>query len=79
MIRFAVILYFFVHLWVRLKAPRLTWPSRVVGCGISAFFAWLVVSGAEPNSNIVLTLIAILTAIGVVAAEFVAFIVKKRA
>lgn len=78
MIRFAVVLYFFVHLAVRLKAPGWTWASRVVGYGISAFFGWLVVSGAEPNSNIVLTLIAILTAISVVAAEFVAFIVKKR-
>lgn len=78
MIRFAVILYFFVHLAVRLKAPRWTWASRLVGYGISAFFGWLVVSGAEPNSNIVLILIAILTAIGVAAAEIVAFIVKKR-
>lgn len=77
MIRFAVILYFFVHLAVMLKAPRLTWASRAVGYGIALLFVGFVVFGVEPNSNVVFIITAILAAIGVFAAEIVASVLKK--
>lgn len=79
MIRFAVILYFFIHLAVMLKMPRLTWASRLVGYGIALFFVGLTVFGVEPNSNAVFIVTAILAALGVLAAEIVARLLGKRA
>lgn len=78
MIRFAVILYFFVHLAVMVKAPHLKWASRCVGYGMAAFFVALVAFGSEPNSNIVFTLSAILAAVGVLAADLVALLFKRN-
>ncbi len=52
-LRFAVILYFFIHLAVLLKAPQLKWASRAVGYGIPLFFLGLIVFAVEPNSNFV--------------------------
>lgn len=78
MFRFAVILYFFVHLAVMIKHPRWTWASRVVGYGISLFFIGLVIFSVEPNSNIVFIITALLSAIAVFAAEIVAKIIQKQ-
>ncbi len=77
MIRFAVVLYFFVHLAVMIKHPRLIWASRIVGYGISLFFIGLVLFATEPNSNIVFIITALLSAIAVFAAEIVASLHKK--
>ena len=77
MIRFVVVLYFFIHLAVMLKAPQFKWLSRVIGYGLSALFLSLVFFAAEPNSNLVFIACAILGAMGVFAAEIVAGIFKK--
>jgi hypothetical protein len=77
MIRFAVILYFFVHLAVMLKAPHLKWASRVLGYGTALFFLALVAFSTEPNSNFVFIVTAAFAAIGVFAAEIVASLFKK--
>jgi hypothetical protein len=77
MLRFAVILYFFVHLAIMMRAPHLKWASRIVGYGISASFVSLIVLGVEPNSNFVYGVTAAFAALGVLAAEIVASILKK--
>lgn len=77
MIRFVVVLYFFIHLAVMLKAPQFKWLSRVIGYGLAALFAGLVIFSAEPNSDLVFIFCAALAAIGVFAAEIVASIFKK--
>lgn len=77
MARLLVLLYFFIHLAIMLKAPRFKWLSRVIGYGLSGLFLFLVISGAEPNSNIVFIVSSILAALGVFAAEIIASIVKK--
>lgn len=78
MIRFITLLYFFVHVAVMVKAPRYKWLSRAIGYGIPAFFIWLVVSSAEPNSNIVFIILAILGALAIVLAELIASGFKKE-
>ena len=77
MIRFAVILYFFVHLAVMVKAPQLKWASRAVGYGTSLFFVGLIFFTVEPNSNFVYGITAVFAALGVFAAEIVASLFKK--
>lgn len=77
MIRFVVVLYFFIHLAVMIKAPRLKWASRLIGYGLAALFASMVIFSAEPNSNLVFVFCAGLAVIGVVAAEIVAGLFKK--
>ena len=77
MIRFAVILYFFVHLAVMLKAPHLKWASRCVGYGTALFFLGLIIFTVEPNSNFVYGVTAVFAAVGVLAAEIVASLFKK--
>lgn len=77
MIRFAVILYFFIHLAVMLKAPHLKWASRAVGYGTAAFFLALTAFSVEPNSNFVFIVTAAFAAMGVFAAEIVASLFKK--
>lgn len=77
MIRLAVALYFFVHLAVMIKAPQFKWLSRAVGYGLAGLFVYLVASAAEPNSNIVFIVCAILTTLGVLVAEILASIFKK--
>ncbi len=77
LLRFAVILYFFVHLAVLLKAPQLKWTSRAVGYGIPLFFLGMIVFGVEPNSNFVYGVTAVFAALSVLAAEIVASFYKK--
>lgn len=77
MLRFAVILYFFIHLAVLTKAPHLKWASRAVGYGIPLFFLGLIVFDVEPNSNFVYGVTAVFAALGVLAAEIVASFYKK--
>lgn len=78
MIRALALLYFFVHLVVMLKAPQLKWASRLVGYGIPAFFVWLIASGAEPNSNIVFTILAVLGALAILLAELIARTIRDQ-
>lgn len=78
MIRFAVILYFFVHLAVMLKAPHLKWASRAVGYGTALFFVGLMIFQVEPNSNFVYGVTAVFAALGVFAAELVASLFRKK-
>lgn len=78
MIRFAVVLFFFIHLAILLKARQLRWVGRVTGWGTCALFIWLYVSGAEENSDIVFLLCAAITGISMVAAEPVASGFAKR-
>ena len=76
-LRFAVILYFFIHLAVLLKAPHLKWASRTVGYGMAGFFVALIILGIEPNSNFVYGVTAVFAALGVLAAEIIASFYKK--
>lgn len=77
MLRLAVILYFFVHLAVMIKAPQLKWASRAVGYGTALAFFAMAVFAVEPNSNFVFIVTAIFAALGVFAAEIVASLFKK--
>jgi len=77
MVRFAVILYFFVHLAVMLKAPQLKWASRAVGYGTALFFFSLILFTVEPNSNFVYGVTGVFAAMGVFAAELIASLFKK--
>lgn len=78
MIRFVVVLYFFIHLAVMVKIPQFKWISRIIGYGLAALFVSLVFLSAEPNSNLVFLFCAALAAIGVFAAEIVASFFKKN-
>jgi hypothetical protein len=77
MIRFAVILFFFIHLAILLKARRFTWLGRVTGWGTCALFIGLYVFQAEENSDIVFLLTAALTGLSMLAAEFLAGALRK--
>lgn len=77
MLRFVTLLYFFVHIAVMVKAPRFRWLSRAIGYGIPLFFIYLVVSEAEPNSNIVFIMLAVLGGLAMLLAEFIAATLKK--
>lgn len=77
MLRLAVILYFFVHLAVMLRAPNLKWASRAVGYGTALAFLGMAIFAVEPNSNFVFIVTAVFAALGVFAAEMVASLFKK--
>jgi hypothetical protein len=77
MIRFAVVLFFFIHLAILLKARHLVWVGRVTGWGTCALFAFLYASPFEENSDIVFLVLAALTGISMIAAELAAKALKK--
>lgn len=77
MIRFAVVLFFFVHLAILLKARHLAWVGRVTGWGTCALFVFLYVSQVEENSDIVFVILAVLTGVSMLGAELVAKALKK--
>lgn len=77
MVRFITLLYFFVHVAVLVKAPRYKTLSRLIGYGIPLFFLGLLVTSAEPNSNIVFTMLAVLGVAIMVLAEWAASSLKK--
>ena len=77
MIRFAVVLFFFFHLAILLKARRFAWLGRVTGWGTCALFVFLYVSQMEENSDIVFIVMAVLTGLSMLAAEIVAGTFKK--
>lgn len=79
MIRFAVVLFFFIHLAILLKARHLAWLGRLTGWGTCAVFAFLYVSPLEENSDIVFAVLAVLTGLSMLAAEIVAKSFKKDA
>lgn len=78
MIRFAVFLFFFIHLAILLKASHLAWLGRVTGWGTCALFIGLYVFQVEENSDIVFLVMAILTGISMAGAELVAGIFRKK-
>ena len=77
MIRFAVVLFFFFHLAILLRARQFAWVGRVTGWGTTALFVFLYVSKLEENSDIVFVVLAALTGLSMLAAEIVAKMVKK--
>ncbi len=77
MIRFAVVLFFFFHLAILLKAPQLKWAGRVIGGGTALAFLGLFLFSVEENSDFVFIFVAGLAALSVIAAEIVASILKK--
>ena len=77
MIRFAVVLFFFFHLAILLKARHFAWLGRVTGWGTCALFVYLYVSQMEENSDIVFIVMAVLTGLSMLAAEIVAGTFKK--
>jgi len=77
MIRFAVVLFFFIHLAILLKARRFAFIGRITGWGTFLLFMYLYLSPVEENSDLAFLLCAILTGISMIAAEIVAKIFKK--
>lgn len=77
MIRFAVLLFFFVHLVILLKARHLAWLGRVAGWGSFGLFAGLYIFQVEENSDIVFAVMAFLTGVSMLGAELVASKLKK--
>ena len=77
MIRFAVLLFFFVHLAILLRAKHLAWLGRVTGWGSFALFLGLYAFQVEENSDIVFAVMAVLTGISMLGAELVAAKLKK--
>jgi len=77
MIRFAVLLFFFIHLAILLKARHLRWLGHVTGWGTCALFIGLYVFQVEENSDLVFLIMAALTGISMIAAELVAKALKK--
>ncbi len=77
MIRFAVILFFFIHLAILLKARHLAWVGRVTGWGSFALFLGLYLTQVEENSDIVFLVMAALTGLSMLGAELVAAKLKK--
>lgn len=77
MIRFAVVLFFFIHLAILLKARHLRWLGHLTGWGTCALFIGLYVFQVEENSDIVFLMMAALTGISMIAAELVATLLKK--
>ncbi len=77
MIRFAVILFFFFHLAILLKAPRLKWAGRIIGGGTALFFFGMIFFSVEENSDFVFVFTGTLAALSVLAAEIVASLFKK--
>jgi hypothetical protein len=77
MIRFAVVLFFFVHLAILLKARHLARVGRATGWGTCALFVFLYVSKLEENSDIVFLVLAALTGLCMITAELAAKALKK--
>lgn len=77
MIRFAVLIFFFIHLAILLKARHLRWLGHLTGWGTCALFIGLYVFQVEENSDIVFLVMAGLTGISMIAAELVAAAFKK--
>lgn len=77
MIRFAVVIFFFIHLAILLKARHLRWLGHLTGWGTCALFVGLYVFQVEENSDIVFLVMAALTGLSMLAAEFVAAQLKK--
>lgn len=77
MIRFAVILFFFIHLAILLKAQHYTWVGRVTGWGTCLLFVALYLFQVEENSDIVFLVCAILTGISMLGAEMLAKTLKR--
>lgn len=77
MIRFAVVLFFFVHLAILLKARHFAWVGRLTGWGVCALFVFLYASPVGENSDIVFAVLAVLTGLSMLAAEIVAKAFKK--
>ncbi len=77
MIRFAVLLFFFIHLAILLKARRFRWLGHLTGWGTCAIFIGLYAFSVEKNSDLTFILLAAMTAIAMIAAEIVASLLKK--
>ena len=78
MIRFAVVLFFFFHLAILLKAERFAWLGRLTGWGTCALFMFLYFSQVEENSDIVFVVLAVITGVCMAGAEIVAGGLKKK-
>lgn len=78
MIRFAVLIFFFIHLAILLRARHLRWLGHLTGWGTCALFILLYVFQVEENSDIVFLVMAALTGISMIAAELMAFFLKKN-
>ncbi len=78
MIRFAVLLFFFVHLWVLIKAPQFKRAAQIVGFGIPAAFFGLYLFGVEENSDIVFIVLGVLSLIAAIVAELLAAIFVRK-
>jgi len=78
MIRFAVFIFFFIHLAILLKAHHLRWIGHVTGWGTCALFIGLYVFRVEENSDLTFLVMAFLTGISMIAAELAAKALKKE-
>lgn len=78
MIRFAVLLFFFIHLAILLKAYRFAFIGRITGWGTCVLFLYLYLSPVEENSDLVFLVCAVLTGISMAGAEFAAKALKKN-
>jgi len=78
MIRFAVCIFFFIHLAILLKARHLRWLGHLTGWGTCALFLGLYVFQVEENSDLVFLVLAALTGISMIAAELVAGAIRKK-
>lgn len=78
MIRFAVFLFFFFHLAILIKAPKLRWLGRVTGYGTALLFLGLFLFPvADNNSDYVFVFAAVVSAISIFLAEILASFFKK--
>lgn len=79
MIRFAVLLFFFFHLFLLLRMRRFAWIGHVTGWGTFALFIGLYIFQIEENSDLVFLVMAALTGFSMMAAEITARVLKKHA
>ncbi len=77
MIRFAVCLFFFVHLAILMKFPALKWAGRVLGGGLAVLFFTLFALQVEENSDYAFVLMGFLAGVSVIGAEIVARLFRK--
>lgn len=77
MIRFAVFIFFFIHLAILLRARHLRWLGHLTGWGTCALFVFLYLSPFEENSDIVFLVMAFLTGLSMITAELVAGALRK--
>lgn len=77
MIRFAVFIFFFIHLAILLKAHHLRWIGHVTGWGTCALFIGLYIFRVEENSDLTFLVMAFLTGISMLGAELAAKALKK--